>query len=385
MSDNLRIKGAELVSSHRFKCGRIVPVYEVKTVHSLNQLIGHVKFNNRNYGKVLYRGECKLHSTLKPSLFRNCRKTEKGSSRISRLAKSVHEDPLLCKSLKLEECAQNHRVHLVEGLLQHYGARTRFIDVVDNHWVSLWMGLNRAQTIKSIERYCHYATRAISIGELATASYEGRNSTTTQPEPEEHEIYQYVSLIAVPYPEKQRNGVGESQDFIEVDLRQALPSYFLRPHAQHGLVIRRRPHGEKIRIDADAYDLATSVVGIIKLRIDYVRAWMGTGELLTQENLFPPPLTTMAMTCCLQNRAYSKKRASALRNTYNCQREGRWASIGVSRANHKTSRERQILARYCPDSCANSSRRLPAVGMVTRPAETRPGTFSIPTRCRPRT
>ena len=41
--------------------------------------------------------------------------------------------------------------------------------------------------------------------------------------------------------------------------------------------------------------------------------------------------------------------------------------------------------RYCPDSCANSSRRLPAVGMVTRPAETRPGTFSIPTRCRPRT
>lgn len=25
-------------------------------------------------------------------------------------------------------------------------------------------------------------------------------------------------------------------------------------------------------------------------------------------------------------------------------------------------------ARYCPDSCANSSRRLPAVGMITRPA-----------------
>lgn len=42
-------------------------------------------------------------------------------------------------------------------------------------------------------------------------------------------------------------------------------------------------------------------------------------------------------------------------------------------------------ARYCPDSCANSSRRLPAVGMVTRPAATRPDTASIPTRCRPRT
>lgn len=45
----------------------------------------------------------------------------------------------------------------------------------------------------------------------------------------------------------------------------------------------------------------------------------------------------------------------------------------------------RIPKRYCPDSCANSSRRLPAVGMVTRPAATRPDTASIPTRCRPRT
>lgn len=45
----------------------------------------------------------------------------------------------------------------------------------------------------------------------------------------------------------------------------------------------------------------------------------------------------------------------------------------------------EFMDRYCPDSCANSSRRLPAVGMVTRPAATRPDTASIPTRCRPRT
>ena len=44
-----------------------------------------------------------------------------------------------------------------------------------------------------------------------------------------------------------------------------------------------------------------------------------------------------------------------------------------------------LVRGYCPDSCANSSRRLPAVGMVTRPAATRPDTASIPTRCRPRT
>ena len=30
--------------------------------------------------------------------------------------------------------------------------------------------------------------------------------------------------------------------------------------------------------------------------------------------------------------------------------------------------DRMIATGYCPDSCANSSRRLPAIGMITLPA-----------------
>ncbi len=37
------------------------------------------------------------------------------------------------------------------------------------------------------------------------------------------------------------------------------------------------------------YDMAPAVIGIIKIRIDKVHEWMGNGELLTQNNLFPPP------------------------------------------------------------------------------------------------
>jgi hypothetical protein len=53
-------------------------------------------------------------------------------------------------------------------------------------------------------------------------------------------------------------------------------------------VLRRKVHqpGSK---GADAYDMAPAVIGIIKIRIDKVREWMGNGELLTQNNLFPPP------------------------------------------------------------------------------------------------
>lgn len=35
------------------------------------------------------------------------------------------------------------------------------------------------------------------------------------------------------------------------------------------------------------YDMATEVIGILRLRIDRVREWIGNGKLLTQENLFP--------------------------------------------------------------------------------------------------
>lgn len=39
----------------------------------------------------------------------------------------------------------------------------------------------------------------------------------------------------------------------------------------------------------EVYDMAPAVIGIIKIRIDKVHEWMGNGELLTQNNLFPPP------------------------------------------------------------------------------------------------
>ena len=39
----------------------------------------------------------------------------------------------------------------------------------------------------------------------------------------------------------------------------------------------------------EKYDLATEIVGIIRIRTDRVSRWLGNGSLLTQENLFPAP------------------------------------------------------------------------------------------------
>lgn len=279
LSDKLSINGTNFVEKYHFTCGNVVPVYEVDTVHAFNQLIGHAKFNNQAYGNVFYRGECKLHDALKPPLFRNAKNIDKPTERLSQLIQKIMDDSHLKRELKVDGQTFDIARHKIEGLLQHYGIPTRFIDVVDNHWIALWMGLNRAEKIKQLSQYYHYSERTIPLVELA------QNAVIN-----DEDLFQYVLLIAVPFSERRvLNGIQTSSDYIEVDLRQALPSIFLRPHAQHGLVLRRKVHNDALYKGADAYDMAPSVIGIIKIRIDRVHEWIGTGELLTQDNLFPPP------------------------------------------------------------------------------------------------
>lgn len=219
-----------------------------------------------------------MHPSLKPSLFRGIQNTEKPSDRISNLINRIIADPYMQNELKISSKAPEATKHKIEGILQHYGIPTRFVDVVDNHWIALWMGLNRAEKLKQRSSYYHYRERTIPLLEIAN-----KEKAT------EDELFQYVLLLAIPFPETRiLAGIQSSHDYIEVDLRQALPSTFLRPHAQHGIVLRRKVHQPQSR-GANAYDIAPTVVGIIKIRIDRVHDWMGTGELLTQSNLFPPP------------------------------------------------------------------------------------------------
>lgn len=99
----------------------------------------------------------------------------------------------------------------------------------------------------------------------------------------DEELYQYIILLATEYS-NECNGISITYNTITIDLRSALPSTFLRPHAQHGWIIRKNTH----RPD-DNYDLAKNVICIIRIRTDLVADWLGDGKLLSVENLFPSP------------------------------------------------------------------------------------------------
>lgn len=276
MNRHLRIRGTEYVEEYNFSNGRNVPIYEVLTVHGLNQIIGYTKFNNNNYGNVFYRGECKLHSSLIPSLFRKSKHTNERMKELNKLLHLIHTDNGFKKELKLNEAASEKQEIKIEGMLQHYGVPTRYIDVVDNHWIALWMGLYKNQVLEHFEKYYQYRKRELPFTDML---YGGKINIDA--------LYQYILLIAVPDERgDNRDGIEIMNNMIVVDLRKALPSIFLRPHAQHGLVLRNRGKDSN---NSDFYDISNNVVGILKIRIDRTNKWLGNGQLLTQDNLFPSP------------------------------------------------------------------------------------------------
>lgn len=118
LPSTLTISGSKCAGTYHFSCGNSVPIYEVGTVHALNQVIGHAKFNNQSYGNVYYRGECTLHPSLKPSLFRKGKNTEKATERISQLIQRFVNDTYMQKELKIVPGDFETSKCKIEGMLQ---------------------------------------------------------------------------------------------------------------------------------------------------------------------------------------------------------------------------------------------------------------------------
>ena len=68
-----------------------------------------------------------------------------------------------------------------------------------------------------------------------------------------------------------------------IDLRISAPSHFVRPHAQHGILVR----GLSQR-GLPATDLLPLLVGIIRVDLTAALDWLGTATTLTVHSLFPP-------------------------------------------------------------------------------------------------
>lgn len=232
-----------------------IPFLEIQTYHSLIQSVGYLKYIHNKEGDVLFRGQNKLYPNLHPSLYRGI----KGSSGMQNRNKVL--------SAYIKQCRQNGDSLVAvpeyahEPLLQHYGIKTRWIDLVDNLWVALWFGCFDFITNGGRSDQAHFQVRRL-----------------------EDYLFILCVLTGNSKEEAEKPGYFVSDSLITIDLRKASPSQYLRPHAQHALLARMK----KLQTLTDI-DMMDNVVGIIRVSVRDGLTWLGQGDLISDRNLFPPP------------------------------------------------------------------------------------------------
>lgn len=233
--------------------------FQVHDPHALIQAAGYLKYKNAGSSEFIYfRGHTRTYSGLQPTLFRGCHTHAAQSRREGLLYKAIGDlrklNPIFSKFYE-----ESH-----EPLLQHYGLRTSWVDLVDNIWVALWFACHKAKIAGAVGEYMHYERR-IPSGAVNE--------------------YAYISLIAADISPavKDRPGLYIGKNTELIDLRVACPSLFLRPHAQHGLLFRNRADHTR-----RPTDYSSQVRGVIRAKLSDALAWLGDGKTLSTHSLFPP-------------------------------------------------------------------------------------------------
>ncbi|MDY6992628.1 MAG: FRG domain-containing protein [Pseudomonadota bacterium] len=236
-------------------------VFHVTDPHALIQAAGYLKYIHslENGEAIFFRGQTRLYNGLVPSLFRGC-----GSRRARyRRIKKMNEKISLISSSNKSFSKFNAMFH--EPLLQHYGFRTTWVDLVDNIWVALWFACHQSITTGKAGEYMHFEVR----------------------KPNKFKNYVYIVLVGTEFVNIKpfMPGFVKGCRTEYVDLRIGVPSIFLRPHTQHGVLFRMRGDSKGWR----KLDYGSQIRGVIRANLEDALEWLGSGSLLNVHSLFPPP------------------------------------------------------------------------------------------------
>lgn len=229
-------------------------VYHVKTAHAFSQISGYLKYTRQKNGPVFYRGQAKLYSEMKPSLFRSVKTWSATHRCIERI------NIYIKASKKSGSFLNNTPDYANEPILQHYGIKTRWIDLVDNAWVALWFACHTTQSTGRGDEFIHFLPR------------------------KEGNAYIVLMQPGAERRDTKRPGVWITRKAEVIDLRRAAPSIYLRPHSQHGLLMKR----SSITEVSDAL-MNEFIVGVIRVSVCDAFEWLG-GSMMSVHYLFPPPV-----------------------------------------------------------------------------------------------
>ncbi len=249
-------------------------VYHVNNPHTFTQAAGYLKFVLRNHGPILFRGQSKIYSNMFAGLHRGLQATSGFKNREAAFAKYLQE------ARQAKAFINNTPEYAHEAILQHYGIRTKWLDVVDNIWVALWFACHEARNLQRTASFLHFLRRRRPYPDNGTIEYA------------------YVVLIQARDVMSEANspGLWRGKEVELLDLRVAAPSVYVRPHAQHGLLIRKRNNPDLV-----SCDLKPLIVGVLRVELGDALDWIGSGDLLSVHTLFPPPHYDFGYRQLLQN------------------------------------------------------------------------------------
>lgn len=279
MSPSLPVSMSGVTSRHEDG----YPIFAVEDPNALTQVIGWLKFTNSD-SAVLYRGQTGKHPEMLPTGLRGLGGLEGRrnlSHALRRAVSSLAGSECSCIGGpfpfgQAHRCVEQVRKHptsspaaaLVRGtyraaaepLLQHYGLRTRWLDVVDNIWVGLWFACHRQSTRG---RYAYHQRRSVAQEPLGLA---------------------YIAVLrSGPLGATGVPGYRIGAESRLIDLRYAVPSVYLRPHAQHGLLL-----AASRLADASDVSLSKQVLAYIEVHLSDALEWLGHGVMTSSHVLFPP-------------------------------------------------------------------------------------------------
>lgn len=257
-----------------------VSIINVREPNTLTQVVGWLRFRSRS-SMVLMRGQNSIHPDTLASGFRGLHGP--GREHLAEQIRLYIDE--LCGSAcgcgggpfsfgqahncaeQLAKGASGKRALVsstyrsaVEPLLQHYGIKTRWLDLVDNVWIALWFACHRQEmTGRHAFHICRSPAQEGSDASIYVAVMESGPLRTTS-------IPGYL--------------VGPESRV--VDLRYSVPSVNLRPHAQHALLMAPRRVS-----DADG-SLASQVTAYLEIRLVDALEWLGIGAMTSSHVLFPP-------------------------------------------------------------------------------------------------
>lgn len=232
-------------------------VLHVESPHALTQAVGYAKFKAEPFDRIFLRGQSKIYSGLSPTLYRNIKSDAGQTKKHEHLNKTLE---LFRSNCKIFDSFPDYS-H--EPLLQHYGIHTTWIDVVDNVWVALWFASHQAFSAGKNKEFLHFDRRRTADGSFC-----------------------YILLLSAndDRRRKPRRGMLLSQTTELIDLRITVPSIFLRPHSQHGMLFR-----VKGGAGGRARDYSSAIIGIIRFELADAFRWLGSGSMVGIRSLFPPP------------------------------------------------------------------------------------------------